>query len=173
VLGYYLIIATAVHDTTSNSVAGGLLALMEHRDQLELLQKSPELVDRAADEIVRYVTPVKHFTRNCQAPFTVRDVTFEPGDVTLLSFASGNRDEEVFDDPLRFDVRRSSDSPHLAFGFGRHFCLGAHLARLEIRTFFRELLGRLEFIELDGDPTFVQSNFVTGPKSVPIRYRLR
>jgi len=173
VMGFYLIVATAGHDTTSNSIAGGLLALLQNRDQLELLQADPGLLDHGADELIRYVSPVKHFVRHCQAPFTVRDVNFAPGDVTLLSFASGNRDEEVFEDPFRLDVRRANASSHLAFGFGRHFCLGAHLARLEIRAFFRELLGRLDSIEMTAEPTFVQSTLVSGPKAFPIRYQLR
>ena len=155
------------------SIAGGLLALLEHRDQLELLQAEPELIDAAADELIRYVSPVKHFMRNCQAPFTLRDTTFEPGDLLYLSFASANRDESVFADPFRLDVRRENASSHLAFGFGRHFCLGAHLARMEIRALFKELLGRLERIELDGEPTWTRAYFVEGPKSIPIRYRLR
>ncbi|MGZ4710725.1 MAG: cytochrome P450 [Acidimicrobiales bacterium] len=173
VMGFYLIIATAGHDTTSNSIAGGLLALLEHPDQLELLRSDPSLIDNAADELIRYVTPVKHFVRTCQAPFTVSGVDFVPGDVTLLSFASGNRDDEVFEDPFRLDVRRSNASQHLAFGFGRHFCLGAHLARMEVRAFFRELLGRLASIELDGEPSFVQSTLVSGPKALPVRFRFR
>jgi cytochrome P450 len=173
VMGFYLIIATAGHDTTSNSIAGGLLALLEHRDQLDLLQAQPDLIDHGADELIRYVSPVKHFVRTCRAPFTVRDVTFQPGDVTLLSFASGNRDEQVFPEPSRLDVRRENASSHLAFGFGRHFCLGSQLARLEVRAFFRELLGRLDEIEPAGDPTFVHSTLVSGPKTLPIRYALR
>ena len=116
---------------------------------------------------------MKHFIRTCQAPFTVRDVTFEPGDITLLSYASANRDDDVFPDPFRLDVTRANAASHLAFGFGRHFCLGAHLARMEIRALFRELLSRLEFVELAGEPTFVHSRLVTGPKTLPIRYRLR
>ena len=173
VMGFYLIIATAGHDTTSNSIAGGLLALVQNPDQMELLQANPELIDHAADELIRYVSPVKHFIRTCQAPCTVSGVAFEPGDVTLLSFASGNRDEEVFADPFRLDVRRPNASSHLAFGFGQHFCLGYHLARMEVRTFFRELLTRLDSIELVGEPTFVQSTLVSGPKTLPVRYRMR
>ena len=173
VMGFYLIIATAGHDTTSNSIAGGLAALLEHRDQLALLQSDPELIDGAADELIRYVSPVKHFIRHCQQPFTLRDVTFQPGDVTLLSFASANRDDEVFEDPFRLDVTRPNAIAHLGLGSGRHFCLGAHLARLEIRAFFRELLGRLEFIEPAGDATHVHSTLVSGPKTLPIRYRIR
>lgn len=173
VFGFYLIIATAGHDTTSNAIAGGLLALIEHPDQRRILGEHPELIDGAADELIRYVSPVKHFIRNCQAPFAIRDVKFNPGDVVLLSFASANRDEEVFKDPFRLDVRRENASRHLAFGFGQHFCLGAHLARMEVRAIFRELLGRLDSIELADEPTFVQSRLVSGPKTLPISYRLR
>ena len=173
VFGFYLIVATAGHDTTSNSIAGGLLALIEHPEQLALLQERPELIDGAADELIRYVSPVKHFIRTCREPFTLRDVTFQPGDITLLSYASANRDEEVFEDPFRLDVTRSNASSHLAFGFGRHFCLGAHLARMEIRALFRELLPRLEEIELVAPPTFVQSRLVSGPKTLRVRYRMR
>ncbi len=173
VMGFYLIISTAGHDTTSNSIGGGMVALMEHPDQLELLQAHPELIPHAADELIRYVSPVKHFVRTCRSPFSVGRHRFEPGDVTLLSFASGNRDEEVFEDPFRLDVRRENASSHLAFGFGQHFCLGAHLARMEVRAFFRELLGRIEWIELDGEPSFVQSTLVSGPKTLPVRYKFR
>ena len=172
-LGHYVIIATAGHDTTSSVIGGGLLALIEYPDQLELLQADPELIRSAADELIRYVSPVKHFMRTCQEPFTLRDVTFEPGEHVLLSYASANRDDEVFADPDRLDVRRPNAASHLAFGFGRHFCLGAHLARVEIRALFRELLLRLEHIELEGEPTWIRANFVQGPKKIPVRYRLR
>jgi cytochrome P450 len=171
--GHYLIIATAGHDTTSSAMGGGMLALLDYPDQLALLQSQPELVHNAADEFIRYVSPVKHFLRTCQAPFTVRDVTFEPGDLVLLSFASANRDEEVFTDPFRLDVQRENAASHLAFGFGRHFCLGAHLARLEIRALFGELLGRLESVELAGTPAWTHAYFVQGPKSIPITYTFR
>ena len=172
-LGHYLIIATAGHDTTSNAISGGLLALLEFPEQLALLRDRPELIDAAADEIIRYVSPVKHFLRNCREPFTLRDVTFQPGELLYLSFASANRDEEVFADAMRLDVRRENASSHVAFGFGRHFCLGAHLARMEIRSIFRALLSRLEHIELAGDPSWIHANFVQGPKSIPVSYRMR
>ena len=172
-LGHYVIIATAGHDTTSSVIGGGLLALLEYPEQLALLQAQPELIHSAADELIRYVSPVKHFMRTCQEPFTVGGVDFVPGDATLLSFASGNRDEEVFEDPFRLDVRRPNAASHLAFGFGRHFCLGAQLARMEVRAFFRELIGRIESIELDGEPTFVHSTLVSGPKTLPVRFSFR
>jgi len=172
-LGHYLIIATAGHDTTSNAISGGLVALLEHRDQLDLLKAEPDLIDGAADEIIRYVTPVKHFLRHCQEPFTRRDVTFQPGDALYLSFASANRDDDVFTDPMTLDVQRPNASSHVGFGFGRHFCLGAHLARMEIRSLFRALLLRLDHIELAGEPSWIKAYFVEGPKRVPIEYRLR
>ncbi len=171
--GYYLIIATAGHDTTSNVIGGALLALLDHPDQLELLRAEPELIPQAADEFIRYVTPVKHFLRTCNQHFTIRDVAFDPGDLVLLSFASATRDETIYNDAQRLDVQRASDANHLGFGFGRHFCLGAHLARMEIRSFYRELLGRLEHIELTDEPTWVRANFVQGPKTIPIAYELQ
>ncbi len=146
---------------------------MEFPDQLALLQERPELIDPMADEIIRYVSPVKHFCRTAQDTFTLRDVTFEPGDLLYLSYASANRDEEIFPDPDRLDVTRENAAGHVAFGFGRHFCLGSHLARLEIRAIFRELLGRLEHVELAGEPRWTRAYFVEGPKSIPIRYSLR
>jgi cytochrome P450 len=172
-LGHYLIIATAGHDTTSNAISGGLLALLEHRDQLELLQSDPGLIDHAADELIRYVTPVKHFLRHCREPFPLRDVTFQPGDALYLSFASANRDDDVFTDPMRLDVRRENAAGHLGFGFGRHFCLGSHLARMEVRALFKELLPRLESVELAGEPAWIQAYFVQGPKRIPLRYAFR
>jgi cytochrome P450 len=149
------------------------LGLLDHPDELALLQANPELVRNAADELIRYVSPVKHFMRTCRTPFTLNGWTFEPGQHLLLSYASANRDETVFADPFRLDVRRENAASHVAFGFGRHFCLGAHLARMEIRAIFRELFGRIEHVELDGDPTWVRANFVQGPKSVPVRYKVR
>jgi cytochrome P450 len=171
-LGHYVIIATAGHDTTSSVIGGGLLALLEYPEQLALLQAQPELIHSAADELIRYVSPVKHFMRTCQEPFTVGGVAFRPGDHLLLSFASANRDESVFADASKLDVRRANAASQLAFGFGRHFCLGAHLARMEIRAIFRELLGRVERIGLDGEPTWIRANFVQGPKSIPISYQM-
>jgi cytochrome P450 len=172
-VGHYVVIATAGHDTTSNAIAGGFLALIDQPDQLALLQARPELIDHAADELIRCVSPVKHFVRTCRERFALRDVTFEAGDLLLLLYASANRDDDVFADPFRLDMQRENASSHLAFGFGRHYCLGAHLARMEMRAIFKELLGRLEHVELDGEPTWVRSHFVQGPKQIPIRYALR
>ncbi len=170
---YYVIVATAGHDTTSSSLAGGLHALIEHPDQLRLLQKDPALIDNAADEMIRWVSPVRHFLRHAQEDFTLGATQFRAGDRVLLSYLSANRDESVFENPFRFDVARANANQHLAFGIGVHFCLGAHLARMELRAYFRELLPRLESIELASPTEDIAATFVGGPKRVPIRYRIR
>ncbi|MBH0122557.1 cytochrome P450 [Rhodococcus sp. CX] len=170
-MSYYTLIATAGHDTTSSSISGGLHALIEDPDQREILCAELDLMPRATEEIIRWVTPVKAFMRTAAEDTTVRGVPIAAGDSLLLSYVSGNRDEEVFDDPFRFDIARDPNN-HVAFGFGVHFCLGAGLARLEIRKFFTELLPRLTSIELDGEPASTATTFVGGLKHLPIRYTL-
>jgi cytochrome P450 len=170
-LSYYVIVATAGHDTTSAAMAGGLQALIENPDQLQRLRDDPALVATAADEIIRWVTPVKHFMRNAVEPVDVGGHHFEAGDGVLLSYPSANRDEEVFPNPFSFDVGRSPNR-HLAFGFGAHYCLGATLAKMEIKALLTELVPRLEAIELDGEPELAQTLFVGGLKHLPIRYTL-
>jgi cytochrome P450 len=172
-LGHFVIIATAGHETTSSAIAGGLLALLDHPGQLALLRSRPELVNAAADELIRYVSPVKYFLRTCTVPTTINGATIEPGEHALLSFASANRDEAAFTNPMSLDVRRANAASHLAFGYGRHFCLGAALARMEIRSLFRELLTRLGHVELAGPPAWTHAILAQGPKSVPITYELR
>ncbi|MFV0306428.1 MAG: cytochrome P450 [Desertimonas sp.] len=171
-ISYYTIVATAGHDTTASSMAGGLHALVDHPDQLRRLQQDPSLLPLAVDEIIRWVTPVKHFMRNATVPYDLRGVHFEPGDAVLLSYPSANRDEDVYPDPFAFDITRKPNK-HLAFGFGVHYCLGAMLARMELKALLGELLGRLESIELAAEPRYMKTLFVGGPKSVPIRYSLR
>jgi cytochrome P450 len=172
VFGYYLIVATAGHDTTSNAVAGGLAALLEHPDQLARLQADPSLIGTATEEIVRWITPVKHFMRTAQDDTQIGDQPIAKGDWVLMSFPSANRDEDVFTDPFTFDVGRS-DAQSLGFGFGRHYCLGVHLAKLEIRAFFTELLSRLDSAELAGPVEYMQATLVSGPKHLPLRYSVR
>lgn len=171
--GYYLIVATAGHDTTSNAVAGGMQALLEHPAELAKLQADPSLVDGAADEIVRWVSPVKHFMRTAQQDHTLAGHEIAKGDWLLLSYQAANRDERAFADPFTFDVTRADADRHLGFGFGRHYCLGAHLARLEIRAIFRELVTRLERIELAGPAEQTASVLVSGPKRMPVTYSFR
>jgi len=171
-ISYYVIVATAGHDTTSAAMAGGMLALIQNPDELARLQADPSLMATAVDEIIRWVTPVKHFMRNATVPYELRGHHFEPGDAVLLSYPSANRDDEVFEEPFRFDVGRKPNK-QLAFGFGVHFCLGAQLARMELRAMFSELLPRLESIELAGPAEEMQTLFVGGLKRLPIRYTLK
>ena len=171
--GYYIIIATAGHDTTSSVAAGGLLALLENPQQMEALRANPDaLMPSAVNEMIRWVSPVRHFMRTATEDYPLRGETIRQGESVLLWYPSANRDEEVFAAPYEFRVDRS-DGPHIAFGFGAHVCLGQHLARMEINALFRELLARTAHIELAGEPRYVQSTFVGGLKSLPIRYRMR
>jgi cytochrome P450 len=169
---YYVIIATAGHDTTSSTIAGGLHALLTNPDQLARLRDNPELSKTAAEEMIRWVTPVKEFMRTASADTEIRGVPIAKDESVLLSYPSANRDEDVFTDPFTFDVGRDPNR-HLAFGFGTHFCLGAALARIEIRALFDELLPRLERIELAGEPEWTATTFVGGLKHLPVTYKLR
>jgi cytochrome P450 len=171
-VSYYLIIATAGHDTTSAVISGGLHALIDNPDQRERLRADMTLMPLATEEMIRWVTPVKEFMRTARADTTVRGVPIAEGESVLLSYASSNRDEEVFDEPFRFDIGRNPNK-HNAFGYGVHFCLGAALARMEVNSFFTELLPRLDDIELIGDPEHMATIFVGGLKHLPIRYSLR
>jgi cytochrome P450 len=168
---YYVIIATAGHDTTSATIAGGLQALIEHPEQRERLTNDPGLMPLAVDEMIRWVTPVKEFMRTATRDYDLRGVTIREGDAVLLSYPSANRDEDVFDDPFSFDVGRDPNK-HLAFGFGVHYCLGAALARIEVRAFFEELLPRLRSIEFAGPAESIATTFVGGLKRLPVRYSL-
>jgi cytochrome P450 len=170
-ISYYVIIATAGHDTTSFTMSGGLQALLENPDQLERLREDPGLLPTAADEMIRWVSPVRHFLRNVAEPAEISGHRFETGDRLLLSYWSANRDEDAFEAPFRFDVGRKPNR-HLAFGFGVHYCLGAVLAKMEIRALFAELIPRLRSIEPAGPAELSRSYFVGGHKHLPIRYEL-
>lgn len=169
---YYVIVASAGHDTTKDAISGGLHALIENPDQLARLQAQPGLMGTAVEEMIRWSTPVKEFMRTATADTTVRGVPIAKGESVYLAYVSGNRDEEVFANPHRFDVARDPNK-HLAFGYGVHFCLGAALARMEMNSLFTELLSRLDSIELAGTPELSATTFVGGLKHLPIRYSLR
>jgi hypothetical protein len=170
-MSYYIITATAGHDTTSNSTAGGLWAIAENPDQFRKLKEDPSLIPGHVEESIRWVTPVKHFMRSATADTELSGQAMAKGDWMMLCYPSGNRDEAVFTDPFTYDVTRSPNK-HVAFGYGAHLCLGQHLGRMEMRILWEELLPRLESVELDGTPTNTVGNFVCGPKTVPIRYRM-
>lgn len=171
-VSYYVIVASAGHDTTKDAISGGLHALIENPGELARLQSDPGLMGTAVEEMIRWTTPVKEFMRTATADTTVRGVDIAKGESVYLAYVSGNRDEEVFADPFRFDVSRDPNR-HVAFGHGIHFCLGAALARMEMTSLFTELLSRLDSIDLAGTPELSATTFVGGLKHLPIRYSLR
>lgn len=169
VMTYLLILITAGHDTTKYSIAGGMLALLQHPDQLALLRAQPDLASSAANEMVRWTTPVMQFMRIAKTDIEVGDQMVRAGQGVTLYYPSGNRDEEVFDDPFSFRIDRDPN-PHLGWGVGEHYCLGASLARMEIRVLLEELVPRLQHAELTGPPKWTQAIFVSGVKHLPIRW---
>ncbi|MDT5266633.1 MAG: hypothetical protein QOI90_3259 [Mycobacterium sp.] len=169
---YYVIVASAGHDTTKDAISGGMRALIDNPGELDRLRNDPSLMGTAVEEMIRWSTPVKEFMRTATADTTVRGVDIAKGESVYLAYVSGNRDEEVFDEPFRFDVGRDPNK-HVAFGYGVHFCLGAALARMEMNSLFTELIPRLDSIELAGEPELSATTFVGGLKHLPIRYSLR
>jgi cytochrome P450 len=167
---YFILLATAGNETTRHTISHGLLALLEHPDQLERLRADPSgLSLTAANEMLRWATPVHHFRRTATRDVELRGRTIRAGDKVTTWFVSGNRDEEVFDRPDAFDVGRDPN-PHMAFGPGGvHFCLGAHLARMEVQIAFEELLPRIGRVELAGPVERLRSNFFNGIKRMPVR----
>ncbi|HPE48758.1 MAG TPA: cytochrome P450 [Hyphomonas sp.] len=170
-MSYYIIAATAGHDTTSNTTAGALWALAENQDEFRRLQDDLSMIPSMVEESIRWETPVKHFMRTATADTELAGKQIKKNDWLFLAYPSGNRDEDVFDDPYTFKIDRSPNK-HVAFGYGAHVCLGQHLGRMEMRILWEELLPRLQSVELNGTPTRVQANFVCGPKSIPIRFRM-
>ena len=154
-------------------MAGGLEALIKNPDQLKRLQAEPDLIPNAVEEMIRWTSPVRHFMRTAQDDTEILGQKIRKGDWLYLSYKGANLDPMVFEDPLRFDIARSDANRQVAFGVGVHFCLGATLARNELRSLFSHLLPRLDTIEFDGLPTTSKTTFVGGHKTLPIRYRLR
>ncbi|MEO6472558.1 MAG: cytochrome P450, partial [Aeromicrobium sp.] len=169
-VNYYAIIATAGHDTTSSVMGGGMEALLSNPSALRELQEDPSLMKNAVEEMLRWASPAKAFTRQATEDFELRGTMIRAGDRVLLSYPSANRDEEVFPDPFTFDIHRENANRHIAFGFGKHFCIGAELARMELRAFFTELLSRVKDIESAGPVERFHSTIVSGVKHLPIRY---
>ncbi len=171
-LSYCLLLVVAGNETTRNATSGGFVAFLENPGEFDKLRANPELIDSAVEEILRWSTPVIQFCRTATEDFQLRDKTIRAGDSMCLLYPSANRDEEIYEDPFIFRIDRTPN-PHLAFGVGEHFCLGAHLARLELRSVFLQLSQRLEHAELIGPIERLRSSFLGGVKHVPIRYRLR
>jgi len=168
--GYCLIVFTAGHDTTKNALVGAMNALLENPAELAKLRSDANVIPAAVEESVRWVTPVNYMKRTAARDTELRGQKIEEGDELVLFYASANRDEEVFEDPFAFRIDRDPN-PHLGFGIGEHFCLGAHLARRSQAALLRQLNRRLELVERTGDPDQIRSSFVVGLKHLPVRYR--
>ena len=171
-IAYCELLVEAGNETTRNAISGGLLALHEHPGEWEKLRADAELLPDAVEEMLRWVSPISHFTRVATEDYELRGVTIRAGDMVALYFASANRDEDVFDDPFTFRIGRRPN-PHLAFGFGEHFCMGAHVARVEVETIFRHLVRRVESFEVSG-PVERLSSITNGSlKHLPVRHRTK
>lgn len=165
---FFVQLVTAGNDTTKTMLSSGLLALLQHPDQLAELRRDPGLIPGAVEEILRWANPLHYFRRTATADTEIRGVPIRAGDKVAMYYTSANRDEDVFEDPDRFDIHRDPN-PHLSFGIAEHFCLGVHLARLEGRVFFEELLATFGEIELVGEPVRVRSNLNNALKRLPVR----
>ena len=171
-MSYYIIVATAGHDTTSSSTGGAMWALAENPEEFRKLKADLSLIPSLVDESIRWTTPVKTFMRTVTADTEFAGRNLKKNDWLMLCYASGNRDEEVFEEPDRFRVDRKPNR-HLAFGYGAHLCLGQHLAKMEMRILWEELIPRLESVELAGSPAMSEAVFVNGPKRLPIQFKMR
>jgi cholest-4-en-3-one 26-monooxygenase len=170
-LSYYFLLVVAGNETTRNAMTGGLLAFIENPGEWEKLKAHPGLIDCAVEEIVRWTTPVIQFCRTATEDYVLRGQTIRRGQNVCLFYPSANRDEDVFEHPFHFRIDRNPND-HIGFGRGEHFCLGAHLARLELRCAFEQLRARVQKVELAGRAERVRSSFVGGIKRVPIRWDL-
>jgi cholest-4-en-3-one 26-monooxygenase len=167
---FMLLLTVAGNETTRNTTSLGMLALMQHPDSLAELRRDPALLPPAIEEILRWASPVHYFRRTALTETTIRGTTIAAGDQVIEWYVSANRDEEVFDDPFTFDITRAPNE-HVAFGGGGpHFCLGANLARVELRLIFREILDRMVDVRPAGEPQFLRSNFIGGLKHLPITF---
>ena len=165
-----LLILIGGDETTRHVITDGMIALLEHPDQKDLLTADPELINNGVEELLRWVTPIKNMARTVMRDHELRGQTLHEGDQVMLMYPAANRDPEIWENPDTFDVTRNPN-PHLAFGFGPHFCLGASLARIELKVMFSELLRRVPDLHLAGpaEPRRA-SNFISGPESMPVEF---
>lgn len=173
ILSYAILLILAGNETTRNATSGGMQALIEHPQQFDLLKAQPELLDSAVEEMLRWTSPVVHFARTVTQDTEIRGVPIKAGETLAMWYPSANRDEDVFENPDVFDITRSPND-HLAFGgFGEHFCLGANLARLEMRSIFRHLIQRLDDFQVNGEVERLSSGLIGGIKRLPVSYSVR
>lgn len=170
-MSYYIIVATAGHDTTSSSTGGAMWALAENPEQFRKLKADPSLIPGLVDESIRWTTPVKTFMRTVTADTEFAGRQMKRNDWLMLCYASGNRDADVFEAPDEFRIDRKPNK-HLAFGYGAHLCLGQHLAKMEMRILWEEMIPRLQSVELAGVPANSHAVFVNGPKRLPLRFKM-
>ena len=171
-ISYFVIASTAGHDTTAATTATAMWILAERPDILAQLKADMSLLPNFIEETIRWASPVKHFLRSATQDYEIRGQKIKKGDLMYLSYVSGNRDEDAFDDPFEFRLDRKPNR-HVGFAFGNHICLGQHLARLELKVFWEELLPRLESVELSGTPRLAIADLVCGPKSIPIKFSMK
>ena len=171
-LSYYFLLVVAGNETTRNAMTGGIQCFLDNPDEWQRLAANPGLVEGAIEETVRWTTPVIQFCRTATRDMELRGKQIRKGQQVCLFYASGNRDEEIFEDPFRFRIDRNPND-HIGFGRGEHVCLGAHLARLEIRSMYSQLRTRLVSMERTGPVVRVRSSFVGGIKRAPMRWQLR
>jgi cholest-4-en-3-one 26-monooxygenase len=168
---FFLLLAVAGNETTRNAISHGMAAFLDNPDQYAILREDPSVIDTAVEEIVRWASPVMYFRRNVTQDTEIRGVPIKAGDKLSVWYISANRDEDVFTDPFKFNIRRDPNAePHIAFGGGHHFCLGFNLARLEIKVLFEELAKRVGKLESVGDISRLRSNFISGIKHLPVRF---
>jgi cytochrome P450 len=170
--GWFIAIATAGHDTTASTMSSTIEALAQHPDQLAKVQQNPALIPDLINEGLRWASPVKHFMRRATRDYTLRGQVIPAGERLMLLYQSGNRDDDVFDSPDTFRIDRKPNK-QIAFGYGPHMCIGQHLAKLELRVMFEELIPRIAGVELTGPRKVVQTNFVGGLKNLPVRLEIK
>ena len=168
---FMLLLTVAGNETTRNATAQGMLALMDHPEQFDIIKNSPDgVTDTHIDELLRWSTPVLHFRRTATTDTEIRGQHIDDGDKIVIWHISANRDEEVFDDPFTFDVERTPNEQIAFGGGGAHYCLGANLAKMELRLIFQEIIERMPDIHRVGEPEWLRSNFIGGVKHLPVSW---
>jgi cytochrome P450 len=169
ILGTMFLLIVGGNDTTRNSISGGVIALNDNPDQYQKLRDNHDLIPNMVSEIIRYQTPLSHMRRTAMKDTMIGGKQIQKGDKIVMWYCSGNRDEDVIDDPNNFRIDRSGARHHLAFGFGIHRCMGNRLAEMQLTMVWQEIMKRFHTVEIVGEPAYVNSNFVKGIAELPVR----